>query len=70
MVLKVSMCLPSSEPFMIILSTPNSSHKARATVVLPVPAVPERRRFGNSLLSKNLEKVFFKSSLKIQSDIF
>ena len=46
LVLKVSINRPSSEPFITITSQPISSHMALATVVLPTPAPPDKRRFG------------------------
>ena len=50
---------PSSEPLIIIQSQSNSSHNAFATVVLPMPGVPENNRLDNSpLVIKDLNSVF------------
>ena len=39
---------PSSEPLIIIQSQFSSSHNAFATVVLPIPGVPENKRLDSS----------------------
>ena len=45
-VLTVSIFLPSFDPLIIKWSTPISSHIARATVVLPTPAPPDKSKLG------------------------
>ena len=67
--LTVSRNLPSSDPLMTYTSTPSSLQSAFATVVLPHPAGPARRRLGISPFSTNSLNVFLVSSGRIQSSI-
>ena len=67
--LTVSRNRPSSDPLMTYTSTPSSLQSALATVVLPQPGGPERRRFGTSPLSRKSWNVFFTFCGRIQSSI-